>query len=58
MGDNGMKLFFRIISGMGFVTTLIGIGAMDSTQLALPITMVFAGIGAYVLGTKMEDDYA
>ena len=52
-----MKVFFRIISGMGFVTTLIGMGAMDSTQLTLPITMVFAGIGAYVLGTKMEDGY-
>lgn len=53
-----MKLFFRIISGMGFVTALFGMGAMDSAQVALPIALVFAGIGAYALGSKLEDDYA
>ena len=54
---NGMRLFFRTISGMGFITAIIGMSAMDSAQVALPITMIFAGIGAYIFGSKMEADY-
>lgn len=57
-GDNGMKTFFKVISGMGFTTMLIGLGMMDSPSVALPITMIFAGIGAFYLGARMVDEYA
>lgn len=58
MKGAGMKRFFKIISGMGFTTMLIGMGMMDSPSVALPITMIFAGIGAFYLGARMVDEYA
>ena len=58
MKGAGMKRLFKIISGMGFTTMLIGMGMMDSASVALPIVMIFAGIGAFYLGAKMEDEYA
>lgn len=53
-----MKRLFKIISGMGFTTMLIGLGMMDSASVALPISMIFAGIGAFYLGARMVDKYA
>lgn len=53
-----MKRFFKIISGMGFTTMLIGLGMMDSASVALPIAMIFAGIGTFYFGARMEDEYA
>lgn len=53
-----MKRFFKIISGMGFTTMLIGLGMMDSASVALPISMIFAGIGAFYFGARMVDEYA
>lgn len=58
MKGAGMKRFFKIISGMGFTTMLIGLGMMDSPSVALPITMMFAGIGVFYLGARMVDKYA
>lgn len=52
-----MKYFFRTISGMGCITWFLGMSAMDSNRVTLAIVMVFAGLGAYFLGTKLEDDY-
>lgn len=53
-----MKTFFKVISGMGFTTMLIGLGMMDSPSVALPISMIFAGIGAFYFGARMVDEYA
>ena len=58
MKGAGMKRFFKIISGMGFTTMFIGLGMMDSASIALPIVMIFAGLGAFYLGARMEDEYA
>ena len=58
MKGAGMKRFFKIISGMGFTTMLIGLGMMDSASVVLPIAMIFAGIGAFYLGMRMVDEYA
>ena len=57
-GDNGMKTFFKVISGMGFTTMLIGLGMMDSASVALPIAMIFSGIGTFYFGMRMVDEYA
>lgn len=53
-----MKRLFKIISGMGFTTMFIGLGMMDSASFVLPIVMIFAGLGAFYLGARMEDEYA
>lgn len=58
MKGAGMKRLFKIISGMGFTSMLIGLGMMDSPSVALPITMIFAGIGAFYFGARMVDEYA
>ncbi len=58
MKGAGMKRLFKIISGMGFTTMLIGLGMMDSASVVLPIVMIFAGLGAFYLGARMEDEYA
>ena len=53
-----MKRLFKIISGMGIITSLIGMGLMDSASVALPITMIFAGLASFVFGMRMDDRYA
>lgn len=58
MKGAGMKRFFKIISGMGFTTMLIGLGMMDSASVVLPVAMIFAGIGAFYFGMRMVDEYA
>lgn len=49
---------FKIVSGMGFTTMLLGMGAMDSDMTALPITMIFAGIAVCYFGMRKVDEYA
>lgn len=56
--DEIMKTLFRIISGMGFTTMLLGVGMMDSDITALPITMMFAGIAVFYFGMRQMDKYA
>ena len=58
MKGAGMKRLFKIISGMGFTTMLIGLGMMDSASVVLPITMIFAGIATFYYGMKKVDEYA
>ena len=53
-----MKGFFRIISSMGVITALLGMGAMDSDLIALPITMIFAGLAVFCFGMHQMDKYA
>lgn len=58
MKGAGMKRLFKVISGMGFTTMFIGLGMMDSASVALPIAMIFAGIGVFYIGARMVDEYA
>lgn len=53
-----MRNLFKALSNMGIITFLIGMGMMDSASVALPITMIFAGIGAFYFGARMVDEYA
>ena len=53
-----MKTFFKIVSGMGFTAMLLGMGAMDSDIIALPIAMMFAGIAVCYFGMRQVDKYA
>jgi hypothetical protein len=53
-----MRTFFKIISGMGFISALLGMGAMDSDLTALPITMIFAGLAVFCFGMHQMDKYA
>lgn len=49
MKGAGMR-FYKILSGIGFTTTLIGLGCMDSASMALPIVMVFGGLLTFYYG--------
>lgn len=50
-----MKSLFKIISGIGFVTALLGMGCMDSASIAIPVVMLFGGLAAFYFGLKMAD---
>lgn len=52
----GMKRFFKIISGMGFITALLGMGCMDSASMTLPIVMLFGGLLTFYFGMRMTED--
>lgn len=52
-----MKKMFNAISGIGFVSTLIGCGAMDSASTILPLMIVLIGIALYAIGTKAGELY-
>lgn len=56
-GMNGMRYLFRTISGIGFVTALIGCGMWDSSTLLIPAIVTFGGICVTYVGTKLEDAY-
>lgn len=56
MKGAGMKRLFKIISGMGFITALLGMGCMDSTSMALPIVMLFGGLLTFYFGMRMAED--
>lgn len=56
MKGAGMKRFFKIISGMGFITALLGMGCMDSASMALPIVMLFGGLLTFYFGMRMAED--
>ena len=51
-----MKRFFKIISGIGFITALLGMGCMDSASMALPIVMLFGGLLTFYFGMRMAED--
>lgn len=54
--DNGMKYIFRIIRDIGFISMILGLGAMDNAVI-LPMLMMFVGLGAFYLGARGEDAY-
>ena len=49
-----MKHLIRIFMGTGFVTMLIGMGAMDSTSLIVPICIMGLGIGMFAFGGYLD----
>lgn len=48
-----MKLS-TIIEGLGFVLLMVGMSAMDSPSMAIPLVMTFGGIGLMYAGASME----
>lgn len=56
-GENGMKKMFNAISGIGFVSTLIGCGAMDSASPIIPIAIICVGITLCAFGSRMGELY-
>lgn len=52
-----MKHLIRIFMGTGFVTMLIGMGAMDSTSLIVPICTMILGIGMFAFGGYLDSYY-
>ena len=56
-GANGMRTFFKAISGIGFTAILVGGSAFDSASTILPLMIVLIGIALYVIGTKVGELY-
>lgn len=43
-----------MIEGLGFVLLMVGMSAMDSPSMAIPLVMTFGGIGLMYAGASME----
>lgn len=52
-----MKKMFNAISGIGFASTLIGCGAMDSASPIIPIAIICVGISLCAFGSRMGELY-
>ena len=52
-----MKHLIRIFMGTGFVTMLIGMGAMDSESIIVPICVTCLGIGMFAFGGYLDSYY-
>ena len=56
-GEGMVKMYlFKVLSGMGFITALLGMGCMDSASMALPIVMLFGGLLTFYFGMRMAED--
>ena len=53
-----MKWFIRAFMAIGFSVMLIGMGAMDSESVIVPLCMTFLGIGMMAFGGYVDDWYA
>ena len=51
----GMRYIIKFLSGIGFVTMLIGMGAMDSESKVVPMILAFAGVGVFYGFSRLED---
>ena len=51
-----MRHFYKVLSGIGFITALLGMGCMDSASMALPIVMLFGGLLTFYFGMRMAED--
>lgn len=49
-----MSRLATIIEGIGFVIMLVGMSAMDSPSLTIPLVMTFGGIALMYSGASME----
>lgn len=56
MKGAGMRHFYKVLSGIGFITALLGMGCMDSASMALPIVMLFGGLTTFYFGMRMAED--
>ena len=52
-----MKYLIRAFMGIGFIATLIGIGAMDSESIIVPICVTCLGIGMLAFGGYIDSYY-
>lgn len=52
-----MKHFIRGFMGTGFVAMLLGMGAMDSASVIVPICITALGIGMMAFGGYLESYY-
>lgn len=50
-----MKIFTKVLSGIGFVSMLLGMGSMDSSSVAIPIALIFLGLGMFAFGGYLSD---
>lgn len=49
-----MSKIATMIEGLGFVLLMVGMSAMDSPSLAIPLVMTFGGIALMYSGASME----
>lgn len=52
-----MKHFIRGFMGTGFVAMLLGMGAMDSASVIVPICITALGIGMLAFGGYLDSYY-
>lgn len=52
-----MKYLIRGFMGIGFVATLMGMGAMDSASVVVPICITALGIGMLAFGGYLDSYY-
>ena len=50
-----MRYIIKFLSGIGFVTMVIGMGAMDSESKVIPMILAFAGVGVFYGFSRLED---
>lgn len=50
-----MKTFFSITKGIGFIALMLGMGAMDSDSIIVPILIMLFGIGLFAFSAYIED---
>jgi hypothetical protein len=56
-GEWIMKYLIRSFMGIGFVAMLLGLGAMDSTSVIVPVCITALGIGMLAFGGYIESYY-
>lgn len=52
-----MKHFIRGFMGIGFIAMLLGMGAMDSASVLVPICVMSLGIGMLAFGGYLDSYY-
>jgi len=53
-----MRRFIRIFMAIGFCAMLLGMGAMDSENITVPLCMTFLGLGMTAFGGYVDSWYA
>lgn len=52
-----MRIFSRVLEGIGFVMLMLGGAGMDNASLILPVIIVFSGIGVMTAGWRLDEEY-
>jgi hypothetical protein len=50
-----MRIFAKIAEALGITLLFLGVGAMDSASLVLPVVMTLAGLGIAFGGVTIEE---